>query len=72
MTLIHWTPAPSVGVARFDDQPKVLVGLVDDLHAALADGKGDEVVTFLTGWLTHHVLGEDAKYGPFLQGRGAR
>jgi hemerythrin len=31
-----------------------------------------EVLAFLKDWLTHHILGSDKKYGPFLNAKGVR
>jgi len=44
MALISWSPALSVGVQLFDDQHQLLVGMVNDMHAAMAEGKGNQVV----------------------------
>jgi hemerythrin len=44
MALIPWSPALSVGVRLFDDQHQLLVGMVNDMHAAMAGGKGNLVV----------------------------
>ncbi|MGC3998096.1 MAG: bacteriohemerythrin [Anaeromyxobacter sp.] len=50
MALINWKPQLSVGVKLFDDQHKVLIGMINDLHAALAGGKGNDVMgPILTG-----------------------
>ena len=29
-----------------------------------------EVINFIRGWLDHHILGTDQKYGPFLNEQG--
>ena len=29
-----------------------------------------EVINFIRGWLDHHILGTDQKYGPFLNEKG--
>lgn len=29
-----------------------------------------ELLVFLPGWLIHHILAEDKRYGPFLKDRG--
>jgi hemerythrin len=44
MALITWTQDLSVQVAQFDSQHKELVGLVNDLHDAMASGKGNTVL----------------------------
>jgi hemerythrin len=31
-----------------------------------------EVLKFLSTWLSEHILGEDRKYGPYLNSRGVR
>jgi hemerythrin-like metal-binding protein len=31
---------------------------------------GVPLLTFLSDWLTHHILGEDQKYGPWLVQHG--
>ena len=44
MALISWNQDLSVQVAQFDNQHKELVGLVNDLHDAMASGKGNTVL----------------------------
>jgi hemerythrin len=44
MTLISWNPTLSVGVKQLDDQHKVLLGIANDLHTAMAEGKGSQVL----------------------------
>jgi hemerythrin len=33
---------------------------------------GVPLLTFLSDWLTNHILGEDRKYGPWLVEHGVR
>jgi hemerythrin len=40
MPLFTWNDSYSVSVQQFDDQHKVLFNLVNDLHDAMAQGKG--------------------------------
>ncbi|MEW5774845.1 MAG: bacteriohemerythrin, partial [Thermodesulfobacteriota bacterium] len=42
---IAWTPALSVGIASIDEQHKVLVGLVNELHAAMRQRRGNAVLS---------------------------
>jgi hemerythrin len=44
MALISWNQDLSVQVAQFDNQHKELVGLVNELHDAMASGKGNTVL----------------------------
>ena len=44
MSLIEWTPALSVGVARLDEQHRTLVAMINELHDAMAARHGKEVV----------------------------
>jgi hemerythrin len=42
--LINWSPALSVQIKRFDEQHVRLVQMLNDLHAAMGEGKGNEVL----------------------------
>jgi hemerythrin len=44
MPLITWSNSLSVNVLAMDQEHKRLVGIVNDLHAAMKEGKGNEVV----------------------------
>lgn len=46
---------------------------VTDLQSKVENEKAEvsmEVLNFLRHWLTHHILGDDKKYGPYLVERG--
>ena len=45
---VEWTPDYSVGVAKFDDQHKEIIRLINELYEALAD-KGDDSKQKLVG-----------------------
>jgi hemerythrin len=44
MAFLKWTQAFSVGVALFDEQHRTLVRMLNDLHTAMMDGRGKEVL----------------------------
>ena len=44
MSLITWSQSLSVGVKQCDEQHKVLIGLINDLHAAMKAGEGNTVL----------------------------
>jgi hemerythrin len=135
MAFMEWNDSYSVGVKKMDDQHKKLIELINQLHDAMKDGKGNlEVLTvvkglvdytvfhfgdeekllkdnnypgilsqetkhkgfvakvkefqddvtsgklaismkvnqFLKDWLLEHIVGEDKKYGPYLNGKGIK
>jgi len=45
MPLIQWNDALSVKIDKFDDQHKKLVGLINELHTAMSQGKGKEIIS---------------------------
>ena len=49
MSLIEWSPRLSVDVKQCDEQHKILVGLINELHDGMKAGKGNDVLgkTFL-------------------------
>lgn len=56
MALIDWTPALAVGVAEIDDEHKKLVGLINALHEAMKQGRGQQVVASTVRELMEYVL----------------
>ncbi len=61
--LVEWTPALSVGLATIDDQHKVLVNLINELHAAMRRRKSDaimlDVVNRLKDYTVKHFGNEE-------------
>ncbi|ALG68006.1 bacteriohemerythrin [Beggiatoa leptomitoformis] len=81
-TVIHFAVEESL--MRIFDYPEYenhkkhheeLTKQVFDLQKKVATGEGTvsiEVLHFLRHWLTHHILQDDKKYGPFLLGKGLK
>jgi hemerythrin len=44
VAFINWTPAFSVGIPVIDDQHKILIALINELHAATLRGEAREVM----------------------------
>jgi len=44
LALLEWTPALDVGVSDFNQQHQKLVALINNLHQAMAQGKGSQVI----------------------------
>lgn len=47
MALITWNDSYSVKVKKFDDEHKILIGLINQLHDAMKVGKGGQVIGVL-------------------------
>lgn len=64
MALFEWKDEYSVGVAMIDEQHKVLVGLINEMHEAMAKGKGKEslgeVLARLVTYTKKHFAEEEA------------
>jgi hemerythrin len=56
MALIEWNPAFSVKVKKFDDQHKKLVDLINQLHDAMKEGKGNTVLGIILQSLTDYTV----------------
>jgi len=56
MPLIEWGPALSVGITQFDQQHQQLVGMLNDLHDAIATGRGKEQLTTVLDGLIVYTL----------------
>ena len=54
MALMAWSPAFSVKIKKFDDQHMKLVAMVNELHDAMKEGKGHEILgNILNGLITY-------------------
>ncbi|EIJ41587.1 hemerythrin-like metal-binding domain-containing protein [Beggiatoa alba B18LD] len=81
-TVIHFAVEESL--MRIFDYPdyeihkkhhEELTKQVVDLQKRVTKGEGTvsiEVLHFLRHWLTHHILQDDKRYGPFLLGKGLK
>ncbi len=70
MTVFAWQEEYSVGIREIDEQHKQLVAMVNDMHQALAQGKGREILgdilNKLIAYTQYHFGSEEAlmeKYG---------
>jgi len=55
MALMTWSDNLSVNVAQIDEQHKKLVGMLNDLHDAMKQGKGSEVTGKVLNGLVQYV-----------------
>ena len=60
---IAWAPSLSVGVARFDDQHRCFIGLINQLSSAVAAGEGpmlvDDILLRLVDYTHTHFKDEE-------------
>ncbi len=56
MALITWSESLSVGVKKFDDQHKILIGHLNNLHDAMRGGKSTEVMGTILGELVDYTI----------------
>lgn len=64
MSVFAWKAEYSVGIGEIDDQHKQLVAMVNDIHEAMAEGKGrdilGEILTKLITYTKQHFASEEA------------
>lgn len=56
MALLQWTDNLKVNVREFDEQHQKLVGMINDLHDAMAAGKGKEAMQPLLRNLVSYTM----------------
>ncbi len=56
MALINWTNDFSVKVKEIDEQHKVLIGFLNDLHDAMKVGKGKKVIDEIIDGLVEYTV----------------
>ena len=55
MALIDWNDRYSVNVKQFDDQHKKLIKMLNDLHEAMKQGKGQEALADILAGLVKYT-----------------
>jgi len=64
MALIEWTDDFSVGVEVFDDDHKILIGMINELHEALNEGRGldlvEDIFDRLEDYTNTHLASEES------------
>jgi hemerythrin len=56
MALVAWSPALSVGVARFDKEHQELVKLLNSLHDEMLKGKAKDALSRILGQLINYTV----------------
>jgi len=63
MSLLNWSDDMSVGVRQLDDDHKKLIGMINELHAAMLAGHSNDVVggilNRLAGYTVQHFQNEE-------------
>ena len=69
MALIQWHDNLSVNVAEIDRQHQQLIEMINELHAAMSQGKGREavgsIISRLVGYATTHFQTEEKYFEKF-------
>lgn len=66
MALIEWKETYSVNIAEIDTQHKMLVEMINKLHAAILSGTGKDVLTEILGELVDYTLNHFATEEKFF------
>lgn len=66
MALMEWTDRLSVGVDAFDGHHKRMIALVNELHAAMSESRGQQALSGILGELIdytdYHFAAEEAAF----------
>jgi hemerythrin-like metal-binding protein len=54
--LIKWSKTYALGITKFDDEHKVLIALINQLNAAMLDGKGKKVLGKILDELANYTV----------------
>ncbi len=68
--LIEWKPSLSVGVREMDNQHQKLVSLINELHDAMATGKGRDALGRLLTGLVQYTAGHFRSEEQYMQSIG--
>ncbi len=70
MSVFVWKEEYSVGIREIDEQHKHLVAMVNDIHAALAEGKGRDVLGGILDKLMTYTVQHFAKEEALMEKHG--
>ena len=70
MPLMEWSDNLSVNIKEFDEQHKKLVGMVNDLHDAMKNGKGNSVTSSVLSGLIQYVATHFATEEKYMKAHG--
>ncbi len=65
MAYIEWTDSLSVGVKKFDEQHKILISIINELHQSLSEGRTNDVMSKILEKLLDYTIehfAEEEKY----------
>ena len=66
MALMEWTDRLSVGVEQFDEHHRRMIALVNELHAAMSESRGQQALSGILGELIdytdYHFAAEEAAF----------
>lgn len=63
------------GLAKHTEEHKLFIEKIKMFRSNVRSGKFtviDEINQFLHDWLLDHIMGEDKKFGPYLNNRGVK
>lgn len=63
------------GLVKHTDEHKLFIEKIKVFRSNIRSGKLtviDEINQFLHDWLLDHIMGEDKKFGPYLNNRGVK
>jgi hemerythrin len=69
MSVIVWSEQLSVGIESIDEQHKVLIGMINSLNTAMAQGEANmmigDILMGLTAYTRHHFSYEEELFGQY-------
>jgi hemerythrin len=69
MAFINWDESLSVNVREIDEQHKKLVGMINKLHSAMIEGKGndilDNIISEMVNYVKIHFFTEEKYFDMF-------
>jgi hemerythrin len=54
--LFHWSSWLSTGIEKFDMHHQKLIGMVNELHNAMSEGKGEDVILEIMNGLVQYTI----------------
>jgi len=70
MAIMSWSDSYSVGISSIDMQHKKLIGMINELHDAMAQGKGRDVMAGLVRNMASYALIHFSAEEKLMQDKG--